>query len=380
MVAKGTKRKVNEAEVATEKCVELAKVITAAADLPNDVISMLTDLLPHCLAQPQDKRHRFQEKAIQSVDRVMQGIEERLKKHVEEARCKLVQAQEHAAPSEQKITETEDKLRQDTERFGSETKVLANTALAFRAARTALEETRKAQITGDEDYFSATKRKAALHAIIDTLIEPLKLGSVPGDDIEKQCKTLLSALNELGDNDEAMMMVLGSSLSKKPEARGNFDVMAIEQLDKCMAKRVAPLDEILLAGEAGKQERASAVKSAQAALEEALQSQKQRSEIFEAAWNAKTEDEHTLQASHQALKDLAKQTKLCDTTLYKAEAEFEVFEEFARKSFEELKERITPEPVVEAEPVVEPEQSQAMDVVESATIGTNVVLPEAITA
>jgi len=169
-----------------------------------------------------------------------------------------------------------------------------------------------------------------------------------------------------------MMMVLGSALAKTPDVRGQFDTMAIGQLDKCITKRIEPVDETLRAGEAGKQERANVVKAAEDYLQEALDAQKQSAASFEAMWNTKEEDDKTLQAARHAVKDLAAQTKSCDKVLYKAEAEFEVFEDYARKTFEELKERMTP-----PEPV-EPEQSHTAEDVEDVKIDTEVVLPEAV--
>jgi hypothetical protein len=372
MVAKGAKRKaLCENEIVMEKCSELARAITAADDLPRDVVSMLIDLLPQSLGQPKDKRHRFQEQAIQSVDRIMQGIERKLGGCVEDARSKLTEAQQMAEPFEVAVVEAEEKLRRDSESFDRETKTLSESALAFRAARTSEDEMKKAQATGDEDYKSASKKRADLQAIIDGFVEPLKNGTTSETEVEKQCHQLLAVLKQFGEIDDAMMMVLGSSLAKAPAVRGNFDVMAIEQLDKCMAKRIEPLDEVLRAGENGKQERANAVKTAQAGLEDALQAQKQQAEIFEAAWNAKKEDETALQKAKEAVKDLAAQTKRCDKTLYNAEAESEAFLEFSRKSFEELKERNSPPEVVE------PESGITIEA-EAAQLDTGVVLPEAV--
>jgi len=388
MVAKGTKRKVNETEVAVEKCCELAQQIQAAANLPEDVITMLVDVLPYSLGQPKDKRHRFQEQAVLVVDCVMQSIEESLKKNIEEARSKLIEARRQAAPCENTVTEAEAKVHEDTERFNNETKALAKVTLEFRAARNAVEESKKAQETGDQDYVAATKKKNELQAIISDLIEPLKAGIVPEPELERRTKSLTTTLKQLDcDFDEAIMRVLETSLAKQPSARGGFDTMAVDQLDKYMSDRVAPLDEILDAGEEGKQQRASAVKSAQDAAEGALKNQKLRADTFESIWNAKKTAEHNLEASRQALKDLAASTKSADKALYSAEAESEVFADFTRVSFDQLKDRLTPEPMPEAtpEPVqaepVEMEQSPTSDrVLEDAKLDTGVVLPEAITA
>jgi len=345
MVAKGTKRKLSEEEVVAEKCSELTKVITDAADLPADVVKMLVDVLPHSLGQPKDKRHRFQEQAISAVDGVMRVVEESLKKTMEESRAKVLEAKHQAAPSETAVAESELRLRQESERFVSETKTLAQTALEFRAARTAVHEAEKSLQTGDEDFKVALKKKAELQAIADD-IEPLKSGMVPEADVEKRCNKLLSALKQLELGfDEAMLLVLQTSLAKAPSQRGQFDNIGIDQLDKYMAKHVAPVEEVINAGEAGKQQRATAVESAKKAFEEALKAQKLRATGFESTWTSKKDSERSLETARQALKDLASQTKSCDKALYKAEAESDVFQEFVRSTFEELKERTTPEPV-----------------------------------
>lgn len=345
---------------------------------------MLVDVLPHSLGQPKDKRHRFQEEAVLAVDRVMQGIEASLKKNIEEARSKLIEAKRQAAPCENTVVEAEAKVCEDTDRFNHETKALSKSALEFRAARNAVQETQTLQETGDQDYKDATKKKNELQAIISEQIEPLKAGVVPEADLEKRTKNLTTTLKTLdADFDEAIMRVLETSLAKQPSARGGFDIMAVDQLDKYMGERVAPLDATLSAGEEGKQQRANAVKLAHESLEEALKNQKLKAESFESIWNAKKTAEHNLKASRQALKDLAASTKSADKGVYAAEAVFEVFADFARKPFEELKERSTPEPIpepVQAEPV-EMEQTLASDrVLEDAKLDTGVVLPEAITA
>jgi hypothetical protein len=374
MVAKGTKRKVAEVDVVTDKCNELARAITGAASLPTDVITMLVEVLPLSLGQPKDKRHRFQEEAIVVVDNVMQGVEESLKKKIEEDRGRLLEAHRQAAPCEAAVAEAEEKLRSDSDRFTQETKALAEAALAFRAARTAVADAKTAQETGDEDLKTAAGKKQKLQAIIDELVTPLKKGNVMEIDVKRRCESLMSELKGL-NFDETMMIVLASGLSKAPSVRGDFDHLAIEQLDKYMAKLIDPLDEILNVGEAGRQERAAAVKSAEEALEQSLQAQKLRADAFEAAWAAKKEDESRLVACKTANKDLAAQTKFCEKTLYNAEAEFECFQEFARKTFEELKARETPEPAELEKP-----PDAVVDAAMDTTLETTVILPEAITA
>jgi hypothetical protein len=369
MVAKGLKRKL------ANRCDQLAQAIADGAKtskVPADVIDMLEKVLPLTLAQPKDKRHRFQDQAIEAVNHIIQGIEGSLKSDIGVARSKKLEADTRAAPCEKDVTETEKKLEQDVERFGIETKALAKAATDFRAARTAVQDTQSSQETGDKDFKSAAQKKEKLQGLLDEYVEPLKSGSVPEGEVDKRCKALQLELKHLEGFDEAMLIVLGSTLAKAPAARGGFDSMAIDQLDKYMSKHMEPLVEILQAGEEGKWQRASAVVEAQRALEDALDFQKLRAREFESAWKAQKDDEQALETARQALKDLAKQTTACDKVLYQAEADFEVFEEFARRPFEELKELREP---------VEPEQIDSQGIVKDVEpLGTSVVLPEAITA
>jgi hypothetical protein len=378
MVAKGMKRKVgevtSEADLAAESCVELANNIAEKSDVPADVVTLLKDILPHSLGQPKDKRHRFQEQAILAVDRVIQSIEEKLRNKIETAKTNLTEAAERAAPCETAVTESDQKLSQDSARFDNETKVLAKATLDYRAAQTAVEDAKKAQEEGDKELKSAAAEKSKLRGIIDDFIEPMKAGIA--DDVEEKAKTLKVLLSKLEGFDEAMLMVLGSSLSKKPEVRGGFDHMAIDQLDKYMAKHIEPLDATTQAGEGARQQREATVRLAEEALAKSLEAQKSRADVFESSWNAKKEDERALEAARQGLKDLAAQTKLCGRDLHSAEVERDVFVEYSRKPFESLRARMTP-----PEPEVEKAEMEAMnEAPEEMKLESTVVLPEAITA
>lgn len=357
-----------------EKCNALSEALKEAANLPIEVITMLVEVLPHSLGQPKEKRHCFQDRTVLAVDNVMKDIEAGLKNSIDSSRTKLQDARNQAAPSEAMVAAAEVKLREDSERFTKETKALAESAMEFRAARNAVQEAKAAQETGDQDLKVAANSKEKLQVIIDELIHPLKDGTAPADDVANRCKSLLTSLKVL-EFDEAMLVVLASALAKVPSARGEFDILSIDQLDKMMAKHIDPIDATLQAGEAGREQRANMVKLAQDALEQSVQAQKVRADAFESAWKAKKGDEVTLETSRRGLKDLAAQTKSCEKTLYQCEAEFDVFQEGPRVTFEELKERTTPEPVPEVEKVAD----AAMDVVEMLETAA-VVLPEAITA
>jgi len=380
MSRKGTKRK---AEPVLEKCDGLAMAIRDSAGLPADVLKMLLEIIPHCLAQPKDKRHRFQEKAILALGDVLKGCEERFRTNIEEARAKLAEANEKTAPFEQARDRAEEKLHEDSDRVRQETKMLAKATLELRAARAALQDAQKCGETGGQGLEAAAKRKEEVRAIAD-LFKLLKSGSVPDADVDKHCKSVVSVLN--AEFDEAMLMVLTTSLSKEQCAsRGEFGQMVVDQVDEKIANEIKAQDEIMTTAEVLKKERVAALPLTQKTFEDALEAQKLRAKVFETSWEAKQGDERALEVARKDLKDLASQKKTCDRALYKVEAEFDVFQDFASNAFEELKERSTPVPVelpdVE-EPAPMPQETcaEAAGATMEASSLASVVEPEAIAA
>lgn len=340
MSRKGTKRK---AEPLLEKCEGIAMAIKESAGLSADVLTMLVDMIPHCLAQPKDKRHKFQEDAIVALDDVLKGCGNTFNNQIGEARTKLSGARDRTTPVEEARATAEEKLQQDSKSVIEDRQILANATLQLRAARSALQDAQKTQEAGGSVVAVATKKKHEIQVVSDQY-ELLKSGGVPETEFDKQCKSLLLALKPF-DLDEAMVMVLTSSLGKTPSARGEFGQMVLDQLDSKIAKKIAAQDEIIAAAEVEKREREAALPVAQAGYDDATATIIVRAKAFETAFAAKQEDEKTLETTRKEQKDLVVQIKTLDKDLYKVEAEFDVFQEFARKAFEELKERSTPMPV-----------------------------------
>merc|ERR1719408_171188 len=108
--------------------------------------------------------------------------------------------------------------------------------------------------------------------------------------------------------------------------------MVLNQLDSRLAKKIAAQDEKISALEVEKQERAAGLPLAVQSYDDAVEAIKARAKAFQASWAAKEEDERSLETTKKDQKDLGVNIKNLDKDLYKVEAEFDVFQEFARKA------------------------------------------------
>merc|ERR1740130_1205518 len=144
-----------------------------------------------------------------------------------------------------------------------------------------------------------------------------------------------------------------------------------------MAEKIQPLDATLQSGEVGKQQRAADVQAAQKSLEVATGTQMLGSQAFETAWNTRNSNESTLKEARKAGRDLTAQTKESGKAVYAAEADYDVFLDCARKPFEELKERLAPEPVPEPVALDMETTSATNEVTEDAKFDAGVAMPEA---
>merc|ERR1712232_75805 len=128
---------------------------------------------------------------------------------------------------------------------------------------------------------------------------------------------------------------------------GQFDLMAITQLDTEINKLVAEQDAILAAAAPGQAKCEAAIKAAEEHLAAAKGEQWVAAKAFDTANKEQAECEAANKAAEKAVKDNTRLSNKLEKSLNSAEVDVELFDQGARETFKQLCERTTPPPQTE---------------------------------
>lgn len=288
------------------------------------------------------------------IAEILKDVESALKKDVADKRTARDEANAEKPAREASAAEAAEKLAAKTAETHSLKVALAAKATAFRVARSSLAEAEEARDADGQNAREAEKKKGAFVGAMEKLTS-LKTATPEQDsDTRKQSNDLMTLLKKY-KFEESMMIAIPSALAKAPDARGAFDLMAIDQLATEIQKFIAEQDAILTAAAPGKAKCEAAVKEAQDALAASRGEQRLAAKAYDAASGEMADCTTNLSAAQKAVKENTTLLKRLERIVNTAEAEVELFEQGPCESFKELRARSTP-----AEPEgAEAEQGEA---------------------
>lgn len=150
---------------------------------------------------------------------------------------------------------------------------------------------------------------------------------------EKKHLSGISSLLKLLKADTSLMSALESALTKKPEERGQFDSMAIDQLEKLITEKIDEQQTFINNAESIKAEKAAAVTAAEETLANSEKAKTQGEEDLDAAKKAQKEAGAALKDAEKAVGhaekavDKAKETETdAEASLEDAKKHVELFE------------------------------------------------------
>lgn len=149
-----------------------------------------------------------------------------------------------------------------------------------------------------------------------------------------------------------MLIALPAALAKAPDARGQFDLTAMTELEGELCKSIEEQGAIISAAVPSQEKCEASVKEAQERLVAARSNQRDAARAFDIASEEQTACEASAAEAQKALRDISQMAKKLEREVNNAEVEVEVFEQGPRETFKELCQRSTPPPVVEEEEVV----------------------------
>jgi len=350
---------------------KLHEIVAAVgqADVSAEVEKMLAAIVPLALGEFSELRHPFQKRVVEGLAGLLSEVEASLKKEVLEKRAARDGATKDLPQRQQEATDAESALNAKIKEVHAAKVVLAEKATVFRSARAALATAEEAKVEDGQKAREAEKLKSDFLGAQDKL--NILKATPPEDKEGKKATDGLVSLLKKHKFEESMLIALPAALAKKPEERGQFDAMAISQLEGEIAKMVAEQDAVITAAIPSQEKCDAAIKQAEAALNTARGDQRAAAKEFDLLSKAQSECTEASSAAQKAVKDLTNQLKKHEKALHNAEAEVDVFQEGALETFKQLRDRVVPP--VEEEP-------EAGTPAKPATPMKDVAVPEAAEA
>merc|ERR1719258_917149 len=308
---------------------------------------MLDSVLPFSLGEYSDQRHRFQEQVVEAIGSILGEAEAALKQDVTDKRSQRDAASAEKPLRESEAAEAANALEAKIAEVHRLKVILAEKATAFRAAKASLAAAEEAKVEDGQKVRETEKKKVDFVGATEHL-NFLKAASSDDADGRKK-KSELMALLKKYKFEESMMIALPAAFSKAPDARGQFDHMAINQLEGEIAKFVAEIDAVLAAAAPGQAKCEEAIKAAAEQLASAKGEQRVAAKAFDVASKEQADCEAASATAQKAVRSNAQLSKKLEKSLNDAEVEVELFEQGPRQTFKELCERTTPPPAMEAE-------------------------------
>lgn len=246
--------------------------LLAGLGVNEDCRQMLLVAAPLSLCVPTDQRHAHQRLAVEMIGEVASNVESWLDEAVAAEQSALEALEASKATLESRASTAKEELAAASAAADARKQDLDGASAAMMAARRAFSERQEEQRRAVADEERARQDQESLRSALEGPFAQLRDGSWAGG----EAKTLYGAVGRVLCKlslDASMVTALPSSTTKKPEERGAFDKMVVEQLQLALEARIRELCAAVATAVPEGQQRASAAEQAQAALTQATEAQ-----------------------------------------------------------------------------------------------------------
>jgi len=333
-------------------CNQVAKSILSSPEYPEEVKTMLADTINATLAVPREKRHAYQDKAIEMVRKVLESLKAAAQSELNEAEKKLETSCKESEERQRAEDVAAATLAERIKTADAAKTEHAERTFARVTAKQALDSAEQEQTRGNASLVVTADKKQRLESGLETVFGPLKRGEMPATEVQNGITTIQKLAKDLGFA-ASLLQTVPAAFAKAPKERGSFDDVVIEQIENEFQKCMATFTDDLANGEPAKNERAAKVEAATSDHAQALASEEAALGEKEAARTAQkeaeTEHKALVKARQQGTSDMGAASAGVDD----AKAELAQLDEGPLAAFKELLEftEIPPPPA----PVPAPE-------------------------
>lgn len=348
---KGEKEK-TPAEAVTE-------AINLAADLSEDCKGMLLATMPFSLMLSVEEREGIQVTIVKNIGTVMENVHAQLQKGAADAASALQEVEGSKGNLEQAVEDALAKQKEAAANAGAKAEALPEKTAEEKTAKKASAAKQKEQEQGDEALSKAGKDKEVYEGFLAKEFLMLRDGTWEKKAEATAALKLLTKLATPLKMDESLLKTAPTALPKKPDERGEFEKMAVTNIESALTNHVESLKELLANGETAKAARAAAVEEAQKALEEVSAAKETAAAELKEAKAAQTAANKEAEAAKHAVEDFIPSVKRAADKKDEAEAAVAHFVSHNMECFAKLRDRSSTKE--EEQPAPEPEEAPAAE-------------------
>lgn len=253
---------------------------------------------------PSDVRHAHQISVVQTIGEVVEGVKAKLQAALDAEANNVSSADVEKADLDNKVLQATEYLNRIVEDVKAKKLTVDELTKELGEKKQKLAETQKHQKAGDASVAAAKTEKTDFQVAIADQLEPLLRAELEADQVSTHYKALLPCMSKL-TLVESLTTPLPGICEKKTSARGQFDNMVLQQLEKCFTEHLAALETTIENEAPASAERAAAVATAQNDFD-ASQGQQQEATIeLSNAQASQQEAESALKAAKAAVADYA---------------------------------------------------------------------------
>lgn len=255
---------------------------------------MLLGVLP-ILATPREARNSYQQMMAGMFAEVFEKEESRLQQRVDVVQVKTDADNEEIAACETVIENAKTEKQAKKEEIRGKKDEFDEAEVVFDDARAELKATMDGRIQIEARAQALAQEKETFLEVQRNSFEALRDGLLEGREVKQHIGKLKEFFQSIGV-DNSLIMAYPSALSKKPEERGDFDAMVLQQLEEFVVNALTELEAKLAAATEEDAEQAGLVAASEAIVEVAKEKMTVRSD-------AVTATEEQLAGLETALKD-----------------------------------------------------------------------------
>jgi len=346
----GRPSKAAKKDTTASSCKLIAEALEIAQkkDVPSDVTTLLATVLKHALPTYKEERHEFQAAVLQMVEKTLTDSESVLLEAVASAEATVNGGEDEKSRREAAVASADQNLQVCQESLKEKQTLKAQKLDDFKATLEPLKQAQAKQQDGDAIDADLEKAKEAFVSARSELLAPMK--ETGGN--KRQLQNLAKQMKAVQIED-SLVEAMELPLLKKPEQRGRFDAVILDQLDLFLSEKDATFESKLKEAAPAKEERAASVKAAQDTHDAAKAVSDAAAEAAKAAKEAEIAAKASASEAHKAAKSLASELADAAQQLDTARQQLEEFRSGPLCAFKELLERSAPQPEPEEPPAPE---------------------------